>query len=139
MIDYVRELIRHALHVAGRADRGCYEPSDFSALRETAIYAELQRCQSRSPAAPTDDSEQQSQSLRWQRLDHFEKVKMLDGFVSAEIDAARDALNAELRWKGARHAYAELYALMLAEYGEDKMPPWDGKIRGPKPVVKGGA
>lgn len=139
MIDYVRELIRHAIHVAERADRGCYQPSDFSVLRISAIQAELQQSESRSPAAPTDDSEQQTQSLRWQRLDEFEKVKMLDGFVRAEIDAARDALNAELRWKGARHAYAELYALMLAEYGEKGMPPWNEKMRGPKPVVKGGA
>lgn len=139
MIDYVRELIRHSLHVADLADRGCYQPSDFGALRETAIHAELQRCQSRSPAVPTDDGEQQSRSLRWQRLDYVEKVKMLQGLTEAEIDAARDALEAELRWKAARYAYAELYALMLAEFGEDKMPPWNEKMRGPKPVVKGGA
>jgi|GEM_PF-7045009 len=67
------------------------------------------------------------------------KLNQLNAIAKRQRDAAADAHEANTRWNEAHKEYAACWAEFVAEHGEGEAPQWMEALRGPKPVVKGGA
>lgn len=67
------------------------------------------------------------------------KLNQLQAIAQKQDVASADAHAANTRWNEARKEYATCWAEFVAEHGEEEAPQWFEALRGPKPVVKGGA
>ena len=57
------------------------------------------------------------------------------GKVNDEQERASTARReASERWNSAREEYAQLYAEIVTQYGDDNAPRWVEVLRGPRPV-----